>query len=75
MFSAQGPQLILKRHFPMMLLLPGDVGVEARAEFGILEERRAMLRAEPCVENDAGEGLRHGGDCLAPLGLCLFFLL
>jgi len=52
----------------------GHVGVEPCAEAGVFEERHAVLRAENNVDDDAGEGLRHGGDCCAPLGLCTFFV-
>ena len=52
----------------------GHVGVEACAEVCVFEKWHAVLRAEYNVDDDAGEGLRPGGDCCAPLGLCTFFL-
>jgi hypothetical protein len=47
--------------------------VKTQADFGIAQQRRAVLRAEHDVEDDAGEGLRHGGILSRPVGALRLF--
>ena len=51
------------------------VGVQPGAEFRVFEKRDTVLRAEYNVDDDAGEGLRHGGGLLRPVGALHFFCL